>query len=122
VASGLLGIGLGLAFSAMSNLIVQAVPPEQTGVASGMNANIRTIGGAFGAAVMSSIVTATLLPNGLPTAAGYRNGFLFLAGVTLLAVIAALFIPTTPKALADDEVHLAHAELAFVPGGTITEG
>jgi len=51
VASTLLGIGLGLAFSAMSNLIVQAVPMAQTGVASGMNANIRTIGGAIGAAV-----------------------------------------------------------------------
>ena len=40
----LLGSGFGLAYSAMSNLVVQAVPPEQTGVASGMNANIRTIG------------------------------------------------------------------------------
>src|ERR1019366_3580740 len=49
LASSLLGIGLGLAFSAMSNLIVRAVPANQTGVASGMNANIRTIGGALGA-------------------------------------------------------------------------
>ena len=48
LASTLLGVGLGLAFSAMSNLIVQAVPPSQTGVASGMNANIRTIGGRSG--------------------------------------------------------------------------
>ena len=38
--------------------IVAAVPREQTGVASGMNANIRTIGGSIGAAVMSSIVTS----------------------------------------------------------------
>ena len=42
----------------MSNLIVRAVPAGQTGVASGMNANIRTIGGAVGAGVMSSIVTS----------------------------------------------------------------
>ncbi len=62
LASTLLGVGLGLAFSAMSNLIVQAVPPAQTGVASGMNANIRTIGGAIGAAVMSSIVASEILP------------------------------------------------------------
>ena len=48
-----------MAFAAMSNLVVQGVPPEQTGVASGMNANIRTIGGSIGAAVMSSIVTST---------------------------------------------------------------
>jgi Transcriptional regulator SbtR-like, C-terminal domain len=37
------GVGFGLAFSAMSALVVAAVPASQTGVASGMNANIRTI-------------------------------------------------------------------------------
>lgn len=117
----LLGMGMGLAFSAMSNLIVQAVPAEQTGVASGMNANIRTIGGAVGAAVMSSIVTSTLLRGGLPAESGYTDGFLFVAVVTLFAVIAALFIPTT-RPIPVGERHMAHAELALVPGGTITEG
>src|SRR5450759_2546833 len=95
-ASTLLGVGLGLAFSAMSNLIVQAVPPAQTGVASGMNANIRTIGGAIGAAVMSSIVTSQVLRDGFPTKSGYTDGFVFLAAMTVIAVIAAIFIPTEP--------------------------
>jgi len=122
-ASTLLGIGLGLAFSAMSNLIVQAVPPEQTGVASGMNANIRTIGGAVGAAVMASIVTATVLPSGYPAESGYRNGFLLLAAITLAAVVAAVLIPTAmPDPEAAEEAHVDHAELAMIPGGTITEG
>ncbi len=123
VASALLGVGLGLAFSAMSNLIVQAVPPAQTGVASGMNANIRTIGGAVGAAVMSSIVTSTVLHGGFPAESGYTDGFLFLAAVTLAAVVAAIFIPgPSPAAREDHEIHMSHAELAMVPAGTITEG
>ena len=107
----------------MSNLIVQAVPPAQTGVASGMNANIRTIGGAVGAAVMSSIVTATLLHSGYPTAKGYTYGFAFLAAMTGVAIVAAAFIPTaTSVAAADDhEPHLRNAELALVAGGTIAE-
>jgi len=119
LASSLLGVGLGLAFSAMSNLIVRAVPANQTGVASGMNANIRTIGGAVGAGVMSSIVTSTMLASGAPAESGYTHGFFFLAGCTVFAVIAALFIPT---AAPDHEVHLNHAELAIVPGGSLTEG
>src|ERR1700729_182364 len=43
VATGILGIGFGLAFSAMSANVVAAVPAEETGVATGMNANIRMI-------------------------------------------------------------------------------
>ena len=34
LGSALLGIGIGLAFAAMANLIVQAVPVTQTGVAT----------------------------------------------------------------------------------------
>ena len=37
ICSALLGAGIGLAFAALGNLIVQAVPAGQTGVASGMN-------------------------------------------------------------------------------------
>jgi MFS family permease len=122
-ASALLGLGLGLAFSAMSNLIVQAVPHSQTGVASGMNANIRTIGGALGAAVMSSIVTSSLLGSGLPAESGYTHGYVFLAVVTAGAIIAALFIPGTPQVPDEPgEHHMSHAELAAIAGGTVTEG
>jgi len=120
LVSTLLGVGLGLAFSAMSNLIVQAVPPGQTGIASGMNANIRTIGGALGAAVMSSIV-ASGSAGGLPRESGYTDGFLFLGVVTVFAILAAVLIPSLREA-GPGEHHLAHAELAIVPGGTLTEG
>ncbi len=123
LASTLLGIGLGLAFSAMSNLIVQAVPMAQTGVASGMNANIRTIGGAIGAAVMSTIVASQILADGYPAESDYTRGFCFLAVMTVVAVVAAVFIPKSPGAGSDPDLahHLEHAELAVVPGATIAE-
>ena len=134
VASTLLGVGLGLAFSAMSNLIVQAVPPAQTGVASGMNANIRTIGGAVGAAVMSSIVTSQLAADGFPSASGYTRGFAFLGVMTIGAVVAATFIPkaTAARADADHGPHLQNAEIGharrghdrggLIHGGLMTAG
>ena len=122
LASTLLGVGLGLAFSAMSNLIVQAVPPAQTGVASGMNANIRTIGGAIGAAAMSSIVTSHLLVSRFPSVSGYTTGFAFLGAITIVAVIAATLVPkaTAAKADTDQGPHLQNAELALL-AGTIAE-
>jgi MFS family permease len=118
VSSGLMGIGFGLAFSAMSALIVAAVPPSQTGVASGMNANIRTIGGSIGAAVMASIVTSQLEPSGLPREAGYTTGFAVMAGGLLLAAAAGLLMPSARR-LRSAAGGPEHAEMAMVAGGTV---
>jgi EmrB/QacA subfamily drug resistance transporter len=118
VSSALMGIGFGLAFSAMSALIVAAVPPSQTGVASGMNANIRTIGGSIGAAVMASIVTSQLEPSGLPREAGYTIGFAVMAGGLLLAAVAGLLMPSARR-LRNAAGGPEHAEMAMVAGGTV---
>ena len=124
LATALTGVGFGLAFASMSNIIVGAVPREQTGVASGMNANIRTIGGSLGAALMASVVTAKVSPQGLPAESGYTNGFLMLAGAILLSAVAGLLIPSIVRTrvaghLEEPTVALRHAELALVPGGTV---
>jgi EmrB/QacA subfamily drug resistance transporter len=127
VATAIMGVGFGLVFAAMSSLIVHAVPREQTGVASGMNANIRTIGGSIGAALMASIVTSDLGPAGLPRESGYTHGFALLGGALVVAALAALLIPTAAKmrqALeqvpgSEPEHEPEHAELAMVAGGTV---
>ena len=64
------GLGLGLAYASMTNLVVHNVPAHQTGVASGMNANIRNIGGAIGNALVSSVITSGRQPGGVPREAG----------------------------------------------------
>jgi predicted MFS family arabinose efflux permease len=118
LSTGLLGIGFGFAFTAMSNIIVSSVPPEQTGVASGMNANIRTIGGSLGAAFMASIVTAGASPGGVPKESGYVHGFLMLGGAVVLATVAALLMPAFGRGQAGADP-LSHPELALVPAGTL---
>jgi MFS family permease len=116
------GIGFGLAFAAMSNLIVAAVPPHQTGVASGMNANIRTIGGALGSAIMSSIVVAGVHGGQLPHESGYTNGFTLLAAATVIAAVAGVFVPSRLHASEEalhDPATMPHAELGLVAAGTL---
>lgn len=93
VVAGVFGLGIGLAFASMANLIVGSVPPEQTGAATGMNANIRTIGGSIGAALTSVLVTGDLQPSGLPYESGYTHGFGLLALLCLAAALAALLVP-----------------------------
>ncbi|WP_208430997.1 MULTISPECIES: MFS transporter [Aeromicrobium] len=121
VANAIMGVGVGLIFACLSNLIVAAVPPEQTGVASGMNANIRTIGGSVGAAVMASIVTASVFPNGLPKESGYTNGFIMLTIAFVVAALVALLIPRVKREVIEE--HLVgepeHPELGMVAAGTL---
>jgi EmrB/QacA subfamily drug resistance transporter len=117
LSSAIMGVGFGLAFAAMSALVVAAVPPSQTGVASGMNANIRTIGGSIGAAVMASIVTSSLGPSGLPKDSGYTIGFAAMAGGLVLAALAGLLIPSARR-LRPAAGEPEHAEIAVVAGGT----
>ncbi|MET8549921.1 MFS transporter [Micromonospora zamorensis] len=97
IAGGLVGLGIGLAFASMANLIVASVPASQTGVATGMNANIRTIGGAIGAAVVSGVITANPQANGLPREAGFTMGFLVLTAIALAAALAALAVPSARR-------------------------
>lgn len=86
VAAGLLGVGIGLSFSAMANLIVQNVRQEQTGVATGMNAVTRTLGGAFGGQVAATLLASNLGAGGIPTAHGFTLSFL----MCLVALVAGL--------------------------------
>jgi EmrB/QacA subfamily drug resistance transporter len=93
LASTLLGIGVGFSFASMANLIVEAVRPDQTGVATGMNAVMRTIGGAVGGQVAASLLAATLVADGLPGENGYTLSFAIMAIALVGSVGTALAVP-----------------------------
>ena len=86
VAAGLLGLGTGLATAATPNLIVRAVRADQVGIATGMNANIRTIGGALGTTVYAAAIGASAAVGGAPPESGYVTAFVI--GATLAAAAA----------------------------------
>jgi MFS family permease len=94
VAAGLLGIGMAFGFASMSNLIVEAVPPGQTGVATGMNTNVRNIGAALGSGVATSLIVSGTLVHGYPKEHGYVLAFAVCGGALVAAAVAALMIPT----------------------------
>jgi EmrB/QacA subfamily drug resistance transporter len=110
VSNAVAGTGIGLAFACLAGLIVAAVTPEQTGVASGMNANIRTIGGSIGTAVMASIVTAHVLPSGFPKEVGYTAGFAVLGGALVVGALAGLLIPSISEKKMDAKLARERSE------------
>lgn len=119
VGASVLGMGTGLIFSSLAGLIVVAVPPDQTGVASGMNANIRTVGGALGAVLTGAVVTAQVNARGIPAESGYTAGFLVLAATGFLAMLAGLLIPRTWGVVSSHPSDDVHPELGLVPGAPL---
>ena len=125
LASGLLtGAGIGLAFAAMSNAIIESVPAAQTGEASSVNVISRTIGSSIGTAVVAAVITSHSTPQGMPTDDAFTYGFLVCAAVAVLAVIASVALPSArhrrEQALAAGvsdlpaepaELHLPHPHL-----------
>ncbi len=96
VSTALLGAGIGLAFASLANLIVEAVPPEQTAVATGVNTVMRTLGGSVGGQVGASLIAGTVTAAGLPTDHGFTLAFLLAGGACLLAALASFAVPKPP--------------------------
>ncbi len=112
LASALLGIGVGFAFASLANLIVEAVRPDQTGVASGMNTIVRTIGGAIGAEVAASVLAANVVASGYPDKHGYTVTFWLCGAVVAGGALAALAVPGR-------KAHLAHSTTIAEPAPAV---
>jgi EmrB/QacA subfamily drug resistance transporter len=99
VAAALLGTGIGLAFAAMVNLIIENVGPAETGIATGMNTVTRSVGGAFGGSAVASILAGSVHA-GYPSAHGFTVAFAACAVALALGVLLAIAIPPRRPAAA----------------------
>jgi EmrB/QacA subfamily drug resistance transporter len=106
VAAAVLGAGIGLAFAAMVNLIIENVGPAETGIATGMNTVTRTVGGAFGGAAVASILADTVGASGYPSNTGFTAAFAACAIAPAVGILVGLRIPRrrTEDAFAEHEV------------------
>src|SRR5207253_9383444 len=86
-------IGIGLAFAALGNLIVQAVAPHQTGAAGGMNTVMRTIGGALGGQLAATFIARHTGHGGLPTVTGFTETFWMATAFLVVCTLTGLLIP-----------------------------
>ncbi|MGP4012953.1 MFS transporter [Streptomyces sp. 4N124] len=103
LAAAIAGLGFGIGLSALSAAVVHAVPVEHTGAATGMNANIRTIGGAVGAAAVAAILASHTTTGGSPSEDGFTTAFLLLALAGVVGLISCLLIPTGPGGVGPEE-------------------
>jgi EmrB/QacA subfamily drug resistance transporter len=94
IGGAFLGIGIGFSFASMANLVVESVPREEVGVATGINTIMRSLGGALGAQLVASLLTAKTIGNSaIPSETAYTDAFIVAGVAAGLAVVAALSIP-----------------------------
>jgi EmrB/QacA subfamily drug resistance transporter len=92
-ATVILGLGLGLGLSSLANLVVRAVRAEQTGVATGMNTVMRTLGGAFGAQLSATCIASSHGIAGLPGDQGFTLAFAMCALALAAGLAGAWLVP-----------------------------
>jgi EmrB/QacA subfamily drug resistance transporter len=103
-ATFVMGLGIGLAFASMVNVIVESVRPDQTGVATGMNVIFRNVGGALGGQISASILTAGVVVGGLPSESAFTDAFWLAAAMLGLGFVAALLVPKPASAASAPEI------------------
>jgi EmrB/QacA subfamily drug resistance transporter len=105
------GVGMGLFFAPVANVVLGAVRPEEEGQASGANNAIRELGGVFGVAVLAAIFAGY---GGYETQQSYVDGLVpaVWVGAVVVAIgaLAALLIPRARRAHASVGAAFAGAE------------
>ena len=77
------GIGMGLFFAPVANVILSSVRPEEEGQASGANNAVRELGGVFGVAALAAVFASY---------GGYHSGETFVNGMNAAVWIAAAVV------------------------------
>ncbi|MFE1935349.1 MFS transporter [Streptomyces sp. NPDC059474] len=101
VLSTALGVGIGIAYSAMPTLIVSAVPAAETGAANGLNTLMRSIGMSTSSAVVGVILAHQTTDFGgvaLPSKDGFQTSFLVACAASVGGLLIALFLPARRRA------------------------
>ncbi|MGW7514948.1 MFS transporter [Streptomyces sp. NPDC054796] len=101
ITAVLIGIGIGVAYSAMPALIIGAVDPSESGAANGLNTLMRSIGTSTSSAVIGVVLARMTIPLGnteVPDLEGFRTAFLIAAGAALLGLLIAAFLPGRERA------------------------
>jgi EmrB/QacA subfamily drug resistance transporter len=89
----LAGGGVPFSFGAMAKLVVDAVRPSETGIASGLNTVMRTIGGVVGGQLGAAVLANSTIPgSAVPTGSAYSTAFWLSAAIAVCGVVTALAV------------------------------
>jgi MFS family permease len=124
VTMGIIGLGIGFTFAAMPGFIIRAVPPAETGSATGFYQVLRNIGLSVGSAFSAAVLLAyTGAGHTYPDIGGFRVALLLSAALGLLTAVLAWVLPgsdgagTPAHVGARDAVEVRMEEEALLEAG-----
>jgi EmrB/QacA subfamily drug resistance transporter len=102
IGAVLMGTGVGFAFAAMPNLIIEAVRREQTGEATAVNALVRNVGAAIGAQISGTILAGSVAAGSdLPAESGFTAAFAVAGAVAAMGAGLAVLVPARRRTAVD---------------------
>ncbi len=130
VSVGFAGIGVGFTFAAMPGFIVRAVPPGETGSATGFYQVLRSIGLSVGSALSAAVLTAyTHRGRTFPEAEGFRVALVAASGLCVVTAVLSYVLPgrgirpgSSPSGRQRDRVDLTMEEEAELAGAGLLLG
>ncbi|MER7396582.1 MFS transporter [Streptomyces sp. NPDC000151] len=109
IASLFIGAALGLFESATRTLTVEAVAPEETATAAGVNELVLSLGSAVGSALLGAALAAHATADGRIALGGYTTGWALCGAAGLAAALAVLKLrpaaSSAPHATAPEGAH-----------------
>jgi MFS family permease len=91
--------GVAVAFGAMPKLIADAVSPTETGIATGMNTVVRTVGSVIGAQAAVTLLASETIPGtAIPAESGFSTSLWLGAAAALVAALLALAVSPRRRA------------------------
>lgn len=98
------GVGMGLFFAPIADIVLSSVPAAEEGKASGATNTIREVGGVFGVAVLASVFSANgSYATPAEYVAGLQPAIALGAGIVAVAAVVAVALPGRIRRPADGE-------------------
>jgi MFS family permease len=86
-----------MSLASLAGLMIELAPPTQTGIVNGMNAVLRTVGGALGGQIAAALLaSAVVAGQTVPTERGFRDAFWMAAAASAVGAILAFFARPAP--------------------------
>ncbi|MFJ2702154.1 MFS transporter [Streptomyces sp. NPDC087428] len=120
VTSMIISAGVGIAYSAMPALIMDAVPVSETASANGVNALMRSVGTSTASAVMAAILANMTMGLGsarIPTEHGFRMTYVVAILATAVGLLLTLAIPRTRPTAPGGDAHVSAPAKSAAPAG-----